>query len=473
MPSFPNFIAPAYKTPQPLAANREMMNFYVARNRDQNAPNPYILCPSPGVSPFFTATRAPIRGQFAEQGRAFAAAGDRILEYDYLANLTERGTIALDANPTTATTNGDGGNLIMWTSGNKAYTMNRSTNVFTEVLTGALMCAMLDTFFLVFDASSATLKASNSLGATFTGLSIAQRSTASDPWVSMVVANNKAYMLGERTSDVYYDKGGSPFPLAPIIGGTIPYGTCAPFSAAVFEGRPTWLSQSKDGDRQVVSTAGYGSAAPISDPGMEWLIGQYGTVADAEAMVYEEYGVAHYILSFPTEGQTWAYTSEGGWSQLGTWNAPHNRYDAWHPRNHVFAFGKHYVGDRTTGQISQLSSVFGSDFSGGPLRRERIPNTLEGGLKRVAISNVVLDLRTGVGLTAGQQGDDPTIMMRKSRDGGQTWGPERWRSAGRQGDTMHRVKWQQWGSGRRMRFDMVMTDPVVWNIYDALINDPT
>lgn len=471
MPRFQGFIAPSYKTPQPLAADREMMNFYVARNRDQNAPSPYILCPSPGVNPFLTATRAPIRGQFAEQGRAYAVTGDRITEYFYDGTMTDRGAVAIDGNPATATTNGDGGDLVFFTSGNKGYSFNRTTNTLTEVLTGALMAAMFDTFLIVFDASSSTLKSSDSLGATFSGLAIAQRSTESDPWKSMVKAGSKLYMIGERTSDVYYDIGASPFPLAPIVGGTIPYGTGAPFSAIAFEGAAVWLSQSKDGDRQVVMTAGYGSANPISDPGMEWLIGQYETVSDCESMVYEEFGINHLVMNFPTAKATWAYTREGGWSQLGTWDAVNMRYDAWHARNHVFTFGKHYVGDRTTSQISQLGSQFGTDIGGGPLRRQRIPNTLESGLRRIGISNVVLDMRTGVGLTAGVQGDDPTIMLQKSKDGGRTWGPERWRSAGRQGDTMRRVKWQQLGSGRRVRFSFVMTDPVMWNIYDALVND--
>lgn len=469
MPRYPRFCAPAYLTPSPIVGQYELMNMYVQPNRG-GGPD-YIYVPSPGASPFITLPQAPIRGMFSEEGRSFAVT-TKIMEFDAAGVQTDRGAVAVDQYPAQATTNGDGGDEILFTSGNKAYNLNKTTNVLTEVVTGARMCGMLDTFFFVLDNDSSTIKASASLdGLTWSGLAIDQRATASDPWRSMVISGSRVYLLGERTSDVYFNAGGSPFPLSPFRGGTIPFGIAADFSAVDFDGAVTWLTQSKNGARRIVSAAGYGSADPISTPGMEFIIGQYTRVDDAEAFVYEEYGVSHYVITFPTAKATWDYCASGGWTMLGTWNAAANSFDAWHARSHVFADGFHLVGDRTTGLISRLSSNYCTDVGGGVIRRIIMPQTLDTQMHRAIISSLRLVMNNGIGLDTGQ-GIDPTIMLQMSYDGGKTWGDEVWQSAGAMGETDAITSWTQLGSGSRPRPRFVMTDPVQFQISDCILNEP-
>lgn len=469
MPRFPRFCQPAYMTPSPVVGAYELMNMYVQPNRG-GGPD-YIYVPAPGGAPFLTLPYAPIRGMFSEEGRAFAMS-TRLTEFFADGTTTDRGAIEVDQYPAQATTNGDGGDQILITSGNKGYVFDRTVGSLTEVVTGARFAGMLDTFFFVLDTDTSTIKASDSLdGTTWNGLAIDQRATASDPWRSMVVSGSKVYLLGERTSDVYFNEGLSPFPLSPFRGGTIPYGISAPYSAVDFDGAVTWLTQSKNGDRRVVSAAGYGSADPISSPGMEAIIGQYARVDDAEAFVYEEYGVSHYIISFPNEKATWDYSAGGGWTNLGTYISGRNAYDAWHARSHVFAFGLHMVGDRTTGRISLLSSNYGTDVGGGVLRRVIMPPTIDTQMRRLVVGNLGVNMRTGMGLTSGQ-GVDPTVMLQMSYDDGLTWGSEYWKSAGRLGQTNTQVRWTQLGSGYQPRARFVMTDPVQWQLRDAFVNNP-
>ena len=65
------------------------------------------------------------------------------------------------------------------------------------------------------------------------------------------------------------------------------------------------------------------------------------------------------------------------------------------------------------------------------------------------------------GLTPGW---DPQVMLRISNDGGKTWGPELWRSAGKMGEYTKRVSWNRMGSARRRVFEVTMTDPIPWKI---------
>jgi hypothetical protein len=65
----------------------------------------------------------------------------------------------------------------------------------------------------------------------------------------------------------------------------------------------------------------------------------------------------------------------------------------------------------------------------------------------------------GVGLSTGQ-GDDPTVMLQVSRDGGMTWGSELWKTLGKEGKYKTRAKWNRLGTSRNTVFKLKITDPV-------------
>lgn len=80
-----------------------------------------------------------------------------------------------------------------------------------------------------------------------------------------------------------------------------------------------------------------------------------------------------------------------------------------------------------------------------------------------------LDLETGVGLSDGQ-GADPQIMLRWSDDGGHTWSDEYWVSAGRQGQYKARAMFRRLGRSRDRIFEVVVSDPVRWNLIAAYLD---
>jgi PKD repeat protein len=69
-------------------------------------------------------------------------------------------------------------------------------------------------------------------------------------------------------------------------------------------------------------------------------------------------------------------------------------------------------------------------------------------------------------------GADPQVMLRLSNDGGKTWITEQWRSAGRVGEYLRRVRWNRLGSARRRVFEVSVTDPAPWKITGAFLGDP-
>lgn len=84
------------------------------------------------------------------------------------------------------------------------------------------------------------------------------------------------------------------------------------------------------------------------------------------------------------------------------------------------------------------------------------------------ITSLQVDLEAGVGTGSGQ-GRDPQIMLRLSRDGGQTWGNELWTSVGALGDYETRAMWHRLGRARDLVIEVSMSDPVLWALFDAFI----
>jgi hypothetical protein len=78
-----------------------------------------------------------------------------------------------------------------------------------------------------------------------------------------------------------------------------------------------------------------------------------------------------------------------------------------------------------------------------------------------------IDIQAGAALISGQ-GSDPQIMLRWSDDGGHTWSPEQWRSAGLRGQYGARAVWQQLGRSRDRVYELVVSDPVPWVFLQAL-----
>lgn len=77
-----------------------------------------------------------------------------------------------------------------------------------------------------------------------------------------------------------------------------------------------------------------------------------------------------------------------------------------------------------------------------------------------------IEVEAGVGLSTGQ-GSEPMLMLQCSKDGGFTWGPERWVTAGKQGEYACRAIWRRFGRARDMVFRVVVSDPVKWTLMCA------
>ena len=474
--SWPFFCGGSNISQSSIADNQETVNWYQEPRDVPGGKTPFALYPTPGVETKVTAVETPGRAIFHQDGRAFTVIGDTFYEITIGGSgtyaLTSRGTVAVDANPATICGNGEGGGQLFITSGDVGYGFVLSTNTFsTERASGNTMGAMLDGFFLVLDAVTSTFYVSDLFDVgTWDPTQFAQRSTAPDRWVAMIVPKSarEIWLLGDETSEVWNNVGTAPFPFAPIPNALMAHGCAAPFSAKESGTGLMWVAKTAEGRTGVVIAEG-GRPETVSSFATMRAIDAYTTVSDAIGGSYAANGHTFYLLTFPAEDATWTFDlTTKVWAKRGTWISASNAYEAWRPRYHCFAFGVHLSVDGTTGAVYQVSDTFGLDVDGLPIRRMRRTPSLYNNHESIAVSCIEVVLESGVASYSGTP-VVPVMVMRLSRDGGKTWGSERTRSIGNLWEYLKRVRWWRCGSGQDIVGEFVVTDPVPFRIIDALV----
>jgi hypothetical protein len=276
-------------------------------------------------------------------------------------------------------------------------------------------------------------------------------------------------LIGERTSEVWFNSGGANFAFSRIPGVGPQVGCAAKHSISRCGAQLAWLGKNEQGENIVVCTNQY-AWARLSTHAVEHAISSYPVVSDAIGYGYVEEGHLFYVLTFPTADVTWVYdfTSQV-WHKRLSFDPVAGVYHR-HRSNCFMDFGDvRIVGDYQTGQLHQMSRQFYTD-AGNPLRAlRRTPHVWsKSNRERVFFSQLQIEFTPGVGLQTGQ-GQNPQAMLRWSEDGGFTWVYEEWASIGLAGETKNRAIWYMLGESRDRVWEVVMTDPVPRDIIGATL----
>jgi len=469
---YPGFVGPAYRSQSKIASDDALVNWYPEKIENPFGKVEWALYPTPGLEEVATTGVADerCRAMFTINGRAFYVAGQRLIEVFADDTILVRGTGLgdLDGSPATIMSNGDAGQQLGITSGSKFYVYDLEANTLTFVADAATQCGFIDGFGVLLDPQTSTIKLTELEDfSTLDPLAVAQRNAGADRWSGMIVSHKEIWLFGSQTTEVWYNAGAAIFPFLPNPSVFINIGILAPFSVAILDNAPIWLGSSTDGTGIVYRANGY-APQRVSTHALEYELSTYETLLDAQAWTYQEQGHNFYVLTFPTAGRTWVFdASTGAWHQRGEWNG--DDYGSVPNFGHMFAFGTHYTGDRESGKLYRQSVDLTTDSTGRVQRRMRRAPHLSKENTRIGFDKFQLDLEVGLGLSTGQ-GSDPTLMLRWSSDGGQTWGNEHWTSAGVQGAYSARAIWRMLGAGRDRVYELVVTDPIPWRILDAWID---
>lgn len=301
----------------------------------------------------------------------------------------------------------------------------------------------------------------------FPGSFFSLKDSSTDNLITLFENNRELWLIGERTSEVWFNSGLTNFAFSRIPGVGPQIGCAAANSITRIGNVLIWLAKNEQGENLVVITAQY-SWERVSNHGVEHAISSYPVVSDAIGYAYEEEGHLFYMLTFPTADVTWCFdATTKQWHKRLSWDSTAGVFHR-HRSNCYMDFGDvRVVGDYQTGQFHQMSRQFYTD-AGSILRcLRRTPHVWQkANRQRVFFSQLQIEFTPGVGLQNGQ-GSNPQCMLRWSSDGGFTWSTEQWVTIGAAGETRNRAIWYLLGEDRDRVWEASFTDPVPRDIVGA------
>ncbi len=296
----------------------------------------------------------------------------------------------------------------------------------------------------------------------------ALKDSSTDNLVALYENNRELWLVGERTSEVWYNAGGATFAFARIPAVGPQFGCSAAFSLTRVGTNLMCLGRNEQGQNMVMMTNQY-QWVRVSTHAIDYAIATYPVVDDAIGYGYESDGHLFYMLTFPTADVTWCYdlTSQI-WHQRSYFDSTSGKYHR-HRSNCFANFADlRLVGDYQSGQVHHMSRAYYTD-AGNVLRCQRRPPHIwatvsphifnDMSRKRIFHGWLQVEFTPGVGLQTGQ-GSSPQAMLRWSNDGGFTWSNEHWTSIGAAGQTKNRAIWRRLGRARDRVYELNFSDPV-------------
>jgi hypothetical protein len=493
--------------PNPLQDNQICWNFYAEVNK-QNAKEILGLIACPGLvqvaagpgggAPAFTSsttawappstvTNLPVRGMYALPGEQLALVVIANVLYLMTSGfvLTKAGTLLTSTGPVVMVANngaqygvtGTVVGTVAIVDGPNGYYYNYLTGSFARIVDpsflGADRVVCIDGWF-VFNqpGTQAFYTPIQPYGIVF-GSFFALKDGAPDNLVTIFANKEMLWLVGEETTEVWYNAGGQFFPFQRLVGTLMQTGCQAKHSISRFTSEGTdgviWFGRSERGSNQMIRTRGF-STDTVSTPAFSAEVATYAVTSDAIGYTYQEDTHEFYVLTFPTADVTWVYDSQSGYLHKRPSYDPFAQQTHRHRSNCFMNFaGMRLVGDYQCGAIFQLTRKAYTDAGWPLLAKRRSPHIWDKGPRgRVFMASLQLDFATGQGNASGL-GTAPVANLSISRDGGKTFGQKWPATMGAQGQFRSRTMWRRLGFGRDNVVDLEVIDPVPRDLVGATL----
>jgi hypothetical protein len=394
--------------------------------------------------------------------------------------LTNVGTLLTSSGPVNIRDDGIAGNAVL-VDGPYGYTYNVSSQSFSQISSSAFLgsntVAYIDGWWIFNQPGTPTFYTNApQYSTTFSGSYFALKDASSDNLMGVIENKEELWLIGERTTEIWYDAGGAYFPFQRLVGTMIQYGCKAVYSICrlVSGGQEglMWLGRSERGENVIIRTRGF-TAEVVSTPAISNALAQYSITSDCLSYTYESGAHEFAVFIFPTADATWVYDATMppplAWTQRLSYD-PYQQQFHRHRSNCFMNFaGNRIVGDYQNGALYQLTRAAHTDAGWPILSRRRSPYVWnKENRERVFMSSLQVDFAPGQGNASGL-GSNPQATLRISRDYGTTYGPPVQSPMGQIGNYENRCMWRKLGFSRGAVAQIEVMDPVNRDIVGATL----
>lgn len=444
----------AYEARSVIANNQRCVNLYPEKNTE-DSPFPWTLYPTPGLKRRFSpiAVGAGRAAYTASNGQLYYIAGSAV--YSVASNFvgTKLGDIGTRSGPVGM---GDNGSTVLIVDGTvNGFQINLATNVLTAYADpnylGSNRVDYLDGFLLLNQPNTRNFYSTLLNSVTIDPTYVAARAAAPDLLQGVVVNSRQAYLLGQKTSEVWGNAGAAAFPFQAIPGAFIRHGIASIPSVALHDVAIYAVVQDPEGRGIVIAIEGF-SAKKISTPAIEKAIQSYSTIVDAIGFTYAQSGHVFYVVTFPTGNATWVYDiSTGKWHQR-SWCDANGEEQRWRAQVGAYAYEMNFVADWENGDLYTLELEQYNDFDGPIVRRRSFPHAVTGG-RQAVYEQFQAEMETGNELSS-DVGGAAAVSMRFSPTRGKSWSQPSVQSLGDGGEYSLVPQWRGLGQSRDMIFEL-------------------
>lgn len=289
------------------------------------------------------------------------------------------------------------------------YYYNYLTGAFSQISDPAFLGAdRVDCIdgWLIFNkpGSQAFYTNGQQYSTTLNGSYYALKDAAPDNLITIFANKELLWLIGEKTTEVWYDAGGQFFPFQRLPGTVLQIGCQAVHSISRFDhdGQDglIWFGRSERGDNSIILTTGF-SAVAVNTPAFSAEVSKYPVTSDAIGYTYQEDKHQFYVLTFPTADVTWCYDSQSELLHKRLSYDPYAQQYHRHRSNCYMNFqGMRLVGDYQCGAIAQLTRTAYTDFAWPLYAKRKSPHIWDNGQRgRVFMASLQLDFTEGHGVS--------------------------------------------------------------------------
>lgn len=420
--------------------NSELLNLYV-HIEEQGGKSNHVLLNTSGIE-MIAEVEYTIYGVYEFHEKIYIATASQLYVFNDDTQVFDAlGAIEFNRKVTFAD---NGTDLMIVGNNGYAYTPDTDTLKNMDVEEGwypAAMVTYMDGYFIFNRTGTGQFFISKLYSTEIDPIDWATAEAAPDDTVGVIVATRQLWLLGERSTEVWYDSGDPDFPFTRISGAVSDIGCANHQTIAKIRTSILFVGN----DNKVYQTNGY-TPVPISTPAIELKL------IDADrstltAFTYTENGHWFYVLTMDN-GTTMVYDPDTaqwhtrGSGLLGKWiiNGAIN----------VNATGRPIGFSETEFHNISIDTL---TENGARIRREAVTIPVNKTVNRIRVHEVQLDMEVG-------QTTEGSVILQVSKDSGATWGNEARASTGPLGERRTRVRWLRLGQARDIIFRVVITDPV-------------
>ena len=292
---------------------------------------------------------------------------------------------------------------------------------------------------------------------TWDGGSFFSAVAAPDEVAGLTVCQREAFIVGEKTTEIWQNVGASPVPFDRAY--IWQFGTSAKYSIIVFDNSVFFLDQ----DRRVLRISGR-ELARISQP-VEDEFASFETVSDCITSSFSWNDSSHILFVFPSARKTWSIDlANNQWTE---WKGYDNGWIR--PRINCSFYSREtqttYAGDFSTGRIWKFSNVVKTDAGNVFKRLRKFCQIDRGGSskKQARVMRINMKRNVATSYTGTLPETNPTLEIRW-RDDGKEWTNFRQIPLGQIGEYRQFVEVHRLGIYQTRQYEIQFSDPAELNI---------